>query len=196
MTKLDARRTASRSSGGSDDSDNGELKLLSADQSGAWSGRDDARVGELENSLAVVREDLDRTRRANSELNVRLDDAAGQLETINELVKLKDDQLAGLRAELQLQAADMISQPDCPSCRPAARRSLLRSSPLALVGIGVLFIGLVAGALMMFRKRRQDFQLDDNEFTEVMIDEGKPQLSWSDDAGEDFEEIVKMPMKD
>ena len=193
VTKLEKRTTASKSS---DDRGNGELKLLSADQSGVWSGRGEARVGELENSLAVVREDLDRTRRANSELNVRLDDAASQLETINELVKLKDDQLAGLRAELQLQAVGRISQPTVPLVVQQLGESLLRISPMALVGIGVLFIGLVAGTLMVSRKRRQDIQLDDNKRAEVMIDEGKQQSSWSDDAGEHFDESSKNLEKD
>jgi len=190
VTNLDARRTASRSSGGGDDSDNGELRLLSADQSVASSSRDDPGVGELENLLAVVREDLDRSRRANSELNVRLDDAAVQLETINELLKLKDDQLAGVRAELKRQAARMISNPTFPLVVQQLRGSLL-SSPLAPVGVGVLLIGLVVGVLMMFRKRRQEVQLDENEFREEMIDEGKSQISLSDDAGEGFEEGSK-----
>ena len=190
VTKLDARRTASRSSGGSDDADDGELKLLSADQFVGSSSRNDPRVGELENSLAVLREDLDRSERANSELNVRLVEYAGQLETINELVKLKDDQLAGLRAELERQADGMISKPTIPLFVQQIGGSLL-SSPQALVGVGVLFIGLVAGVLMIVRKRRQDFQQDHNEFTEVMIDEGRPELSWSDDADEGFEENSK-----
>ncbi|MEO2183620.1 MAG: FimV/HubP family polar landmark protein, partial [bacterium] len=188
VTQLDARRTASRSSAGSDDSDNGELKLLAADQSGARSGRDDARADELENSLAVAREDLDRSRRANSELNVRLADIADQVETLNELVKLKDDQLAALRAELQRQVADTISQPAVPVVVQQKATGSLLSNPLVLGGVGVLLIGLVAGALMMFRKRRQDFQLDDDEFTEIMIEEDKPQLSLSDDADEGSEE--------
>jgi len=33
--------------------------------------------------------------------------------------------------------------------------------------------------------------LDDNELKEVMIDEGEPQLSWSDDADQGFEEDSK-----
>ena len=188
VTQLDARRTASRSSAGSDDSDNGELKLLAADESGARSGRDDARADELENSLAVAREDLDRSRRANSELNVRLADIADQVEKLNELFKLKDDQLAALRAELQRQVADTISQPAVPVVVQQQAAGSLLSNPLVLGGVGVLLIGLVAGALMMFRKRRQDFQLDDNEFTEIMIEEDKPQLSLSDDADEGYEE--------
>ena len=188
VTQLDARRTASRSSAGSDDSDNGELKLLAADESGARSGRDDARADELENSLAVAREDLDRSRRANSELDVRLADIADQVEKLNELFKLKDDQLAALRAELQRQVADTISQPAVPVVVQQQAAGSLLSNPLVLGGVGVLLIGLVAGALMMFRKRRQDFQLDDNEFTEIMIEEDKPQLSLSDDADEGYEE--------
>ena len=191
LNKIDAKRAATKNSGGSDYSDNGELKLLSVDQSGVWSGRDDARVGELENSLAVLREDLDRARRANSELNVRLDDATGQLKTINELVKLKDDQLVGLRAELQLEAVGMISQPAVLLVVQQLGESLLRISPMALVGVGVLFIGLVAGALRFSRKRRQDIQRNENGLTEVMIDEGKQQLSWSDDGREDFEKNRK-----
>ena len=188
VTQLDARWTASRSSAGSDDSDNGELKLLAADQSGARSGRDDARAGELENSLAVAREDLDRSRRANSELDVRLADIAGQVEVLDELVKLKDDQLAALRVELQRQVADTISQPVVPVVVQQQATGSLLSNPLVLGGVGVLLIGLVAGALMIFRKRRQDFQLDDNEFTEIMIEEDKPQLSLSDEAEEGSEE--------
>lgn len=188
VTQLDARRTASRSSAGSDDSDNGELKLLAADQSGARAGRDDARADELENSLAVAREDLDRSRRANSELDVRLADIAGQVKTLDELVKLKDDQLAALRVELQRQVADTISQPVVPVAVQQQAAGSLLSNPLVLGGVGVLLIGLVAGALMIFRKRRQDFQLDDNEFAEIMIEEDKPQLSLSDEAEEGSEE--------
>ena len=192
VTKLDAKRTASRSSDGSV---SGELKILSADQAGARSGKGDASVGELENSLTVLIEDLNRSLRANSELNVRLDDATSQLETISKLVKLKDDQLAGLRAELQRQEADIITQPTFPAVVQQFGGLLLRS-PLSLVGVGVLLIGLVAGTLMIFRKRRQNSQLDDNEFNEVMIGEGKPQLSWSDEAGEGFEEDSKNTNED
>lgn len=188
VTQLDARPSASRSSADLDDRDNGELKLLAADQSGVRSGRDDARTDELENSLAVAREDLDRSRRANSELNVRLAGIDEQVETLNELVKLKDDQLAALRAELQRKAADTSSQPTAPVVVQQQASGSLLSNRLVLGGVGVLLIGLVAGALIMFRKRRQDSQLDDNEFTELVIEEAKPQLSLRDDAEESLKE--------
>ncbi len=191
VTQLDARRTASNSSAGSGGNDDGELKLLAAGQSGARSGVDDARVGELENSLAVAREDLDRSRRANIELKARLDDIDGQLETLNELVKLKDDQLAALKTALQRQAEGKPTLPAVavvtqPQSASSFLLNSLLSNPLVLGGIGVLLIGLVAGALIMFRRRRQDSSLEDEEhdFTEAMTQEDQPQLSLSDDVGE------------
>ena len=196
VTQLDARRTASSGSAGSDGSDDGELKLLAGDQSGARSGGDNARTDELENSLAVGREDLDRSRRANTELNVRLDDIAGQVETLNELVKLKDDQLAALRAELQRQAAETLSQPAVPVVTQQQASGSLLSNPMVLGGVGVLLIGLVAGALIMFRKRQEGSNLDDDDFPEVMIEEDQPQLSLGDDAGDDASEDSKEDSED
>ncbi len=212
VTQLDARRTASNSFAGSGDSDEGELKLLGADQSGTRSGGGDAKGGEQGNPLAVAREDLDRSRRANIELNVRLDDIDDQVETLNELVKLKDDQLAALKAELQRQAASKPTQPAVavvtePQSASSLFSSLLNSlfnllnflfssllssllsNPLMLGGIGVLLICLVAGVLIMFRKRRQDSSLEDEEydFIETMIQEDEPQLSVSE-AREVFKE--------
>ena len=184
VTQIDARRAASGSAAGSDDRDNGELKLLAADQSGARSGRDDTRADKLENSLAVAREDLDRSQRANSELNARLSYIDGQVETLSELVKLKDDQLAALRAELERQAAETIAPPVEPVVVQQQASVSLLSSPVVLGAIGVLLIGLVAGALMMLRKRRQEFQLDDNEFSETIIEEDHPQSS-SNDLGDE-----------
>ena len=184
VTQIDARRAASGGAAGSDDRDNGELKLLAADQSGARSGRDDTRADKLENSLAVAREDLDRSQRANSELNARLSYIDGQVETLSELVKLKDDQLAALRAELERQAAETIAPPVVPVVVQQQASVSLLSSPVVLGAIGVLLIGLVAGALMMLRKRRQEFQLDDNEFSETIIEEDHPQSS-SNDLGDE-----------
>ncbi len=187
VTQLDARRTSNQSTGASDDNDDGELKLLASDQSGSRSGEGNARVGELENSLAVAREDLDRSRRANNELNVRLDDLAGQVETLSELVKLKDDQLAALQAEVKRQAAATLNQPAVPVVPQQQASGSLLSNPLVLGGIGVLLIGLIAGALIMFRKRRQDSEFEDEDFAEAMIEEDEPQLSLNDDAGKDSE---------
>ena len=102
LAQLDAsrRRLPSEPPGGTPDE--GELKLLAPDQSsGERAGAGgNARMQELENELAVTEEDLGSARRANTDLNVRFDDLEDQLETLNEILVLKDDQLAALRAEV------------------------------------------------------------------------------------------------
>ncbi len=169
VTQMDARRTAARETTTDTAADDGELRLLASDQTdGARSGADDARVADLENALSVAREDLDRARRANTELNVRLDDLAGQVETLNEIVTLKDDQLAALRAELQrMQTAGTQAAPP-PVVQQQAQPSLL-SNPLVLGGLGVVLIGGIAAALILLRKRRQAAELDDEGFDDVLM---------------------------
>ena len=195
VTQLDARRTARRADPSEESSDDGELKLLAADRSsGDRSGADDAEVAELENELAVAREDLDRARLANSEMNVRLDDLEGQLETLNEIVKLKDDQLAALRAELNRQQTAALNQPATPAVttpQSSSSGSLL-SNPLVLGGVGVLLIALVAGGLIFMRRRGQSDDDDTEDFPGALMDE-EPSLSLADEAApaDDSEEPVE-----
>lgn len=190
VTQLDARRTPRRDERSEEASDDGELRLLASDRTaGERSGADDAQVSELENELAVAREDLDRARRANSEMNVRLDDLEGQIETLNEIVKLKDDQLAALRAELNRQQSAALDQPTTPAVTTQTSTSgSLLSNPMVLGGVGVLLIGLVAGGLIMMRRRGQSEDDDADDFPDVLMDE-EPSISLADeepaeDAGE------------
>ena len=185
VTQLDARKSSRRDSGDAGTGDDGELKLLASDQTGARSGADDARAAELEDSLAVSREDLDRARRANNELNERMDDLASQVETLSEIVKLKDDQLAALRAELQRsQSSTPAAEPAATASvvsQPAESRSLL-SNPFVLGGLGILLIGGIAGGLILMRRRNQD-----EDFPEVLLDEPEAKVKLSlpdDDAGD------------
>jgi len=190
VTQLDARRTSRIQAPASDDNDEGELKLLAADQSGSRAGADDARVGQLEHSLAVVREDLDRARRANTELNVRLDELAAQVETLNEIVKLKDDQLAALRAELQrsqsLGSADTAAMARAATTQPQTQDSLL-TNPLVLGALAVMLIGGIAGAMIMLRKRRQAADLGEDDFPEVVIDEPAAEAGPAEEEPADIE---------
>jgi pilus assembly protein FimV len=185
VDQVDGRQADSRISDDRDNRNASELKLLAGEQIGGKY----TRVGELQNSLARVREDRDQARRANSELNVRLADAASQLETLNELVKLKDDQLAEFKVELQLQAASVLEQPTI-SLVFQQLGGLLLSTPLALIGVGVLCIVLLAFVLNMLRKRRQDL-LDNNKVTVGTIDEIETESSWDDDLAEGFGEESK-----
>ena len=152
----------------------GELKLLAQDQSigqRAGSGGDSQRTQELENSLAVAQEDLDSANRANAELNVRVEDIEQQMDTLTELVKLKEDQLAALRVEVQrMQAQESalradsgaLNQPQTPSDDGA-----LLSNPIVLGLLAVLLVVGVAGGLLLMRRKQQE----ETEYDEALEEE-------------------------
>lgn len=184
LAQLDAtrRQPSARSSGA--DSANGELKLLASDdRAGDRSGTGgSAVVQELENELAVAEEDLDRARRASSEMNLKVNDLQGQLNTLNEILTLKDDQLAARKAEVQkMQAAS--SQPVAQPA-PAAQSSSLFSNLLVLGVLGLLLVGVVAGGMILMRRRQQANAIDD-EF-EDGFDESAAEAE--DDAAAELEE--------
>ncbi|MFT7306538.1 MAG: pilus assembly protein FimV, partial [Candidatus Azotimanducaceae bacterium] len=158
LAQLDATRRKSGSSTARDDRASDELKLLASnDTPGDRSGLGGSvRVNELENELAVAEEDLDRTRRANSEMNVKVDDLQGQLDTLNEILTLKDDQLAALKSEVQkMQAAS--NQP--AAVQPAPLGSWL-SNPLVLGVLGLLVVSAVVGGMSLMRGRQQTDALE------------------------------------
>ena len=167
--------------------DDGELRLLAANRSrGQRAGDSDARVTDLENEVAITREELDRARRSNSELNVQLDDLEGQIETLNEILKLKDDELAEWRAEMQ-------KLQDAAATRPApaaqTERSLL-TNPFLLDGLLLLVIaGLVAGMLVM-RKRKEESEVEEEEFADVLLleEEVAEEDAQSENSEEESEE--------
>ena len=152
----------------------GELKLLAQDQSigqRAGSGGDSQITQELENRLAVAQEDLDRANRANAELNVRVEDIEQQMDTLTELVKLKEDQLAALRVEVQrMQAQESalradsgaLNQPQTPSDDGA-----LLSNPIVLGLLAVLLVVGVAGGLLLMRRKQQE----ETEYDEALEEE-------------------------
>mgnify|MGYP001249092110 CR=1 FL=1 len=175
VAQLDATRRQRSEVSGDPDADDGELKLLAANRSsGQRAGDSDARVSDIENELAINREDLDRVRRSNSELNVRLDDLAGQIETLNEIVKLKDDQLAAWRAEMQKVQDSSAKSPSAPTSapvKPAQAEGSLLTNPFVLGGLLVLVIvGIVAGMVVM-RKRKEGGDLVEEDFAEVSLQE-------------------------
>ena len=167
LAQLDATRRQSASRGADADRPSGELKLLSSDErSGDQSGAGGSEVVQaLTNELAVAEEDLDRARRANSEMNVKVEDLQGQLDTLNEILTLKDDQLAALKAEVQkMQAASSLPAAAQPA--PAAQSGSWFSNPLFLGILGLLLVGAVAGGMILMRRRQQANAIDD-EFEEA-----------------------------
>lgn len=206
VTQLDARRSASRDSRpDAVEEEEGELRLVSSSQTSGRSGSS-AMSDEMENSLAVAKEDLDRARRANTELNVKLDDLSSQLETLNELVQVKDNQLAALRAEIQR----MQAQPATPSAGSVSSAtspkqdsmSSLLANPMVLGGAAVLLVVLIAGGLIISRKRKQAADLEEDDF-ELSLNETdqdtaeEPSAALAEAAGEDeYDEDVTQQTSD
>ncbi len=168
VVQLDAagRQPTLRPAESSED-DSGELKVLAWEEDeeigpSAGSAGDadpdgetatNSGSGAVETGLAVAREDLDRAQRANDELNIRMNDLANQVETLSELIKLKDDQLAALRAEVE---RIQLAESSRPVNKPAPTNSStgLLSNPYVFGGLGLLLVAAIAGGLIL-RKRRQ-----------------------------------------
>jgi len=191
VSQLDASSRQSATADNVAAEDDGELKLLSASsQEGQRAGggpENSARVVELENDVAVAMEDLDRTRRANTDLNIRLDDLAGQIETLNQLVQLKDDQLAELQNQLKkvqaLAAQTALAEPDEAVVQESP--SLL-SNPLLLGGLAIVILGLAGG---LFLRRRKSGAADDDmedelDELDMEIDDATSVMAVSDDESD------------
>ncbi len=180
VAQLDATRRKSRGDTSSSDQEDGELRLLAADRSQGQRSGDSAEAQALENELAVAQEDLDRARRANTELNVRLDDLAGERETLNKIVTLKDDQLAALRAQVQkMQEVGVdpgsvdLGAPTATPSEPAApqQQGSLLTNPLVLGGLVLLLLVGAVGGLFFMRKKQQAAGLEEDDFTGLAIDD-------------------------
>lgn len=98
------------------------LKLVAADAKVSDKGAaGDAKV--LNDKLAVTQESLDTTRRENEELKSRMSDLQSQLDKLQQLIELKNAQLAKLQADLANEgqaAADEAAAPDATE-QPAAQ---------------------------------------------------------------------------
>ena len=164
VTQLDATSRQRASQGiDSRNDDEGELRLVSAEngnmddtdeRAGSNSGLEGATNSAMAADLALAREDIDRAQRANGELTARMDDLASQIETLSEIVKLKDDQLAALRAEVQ-RAQDELAQAAVNTPKASNASAGLLTNPFVLGGLGLMLISAIAGVLI-YRQRRQD----------------------------------------
>jgi len=81
-----------------------ELKLLVADDEGGRTeteggsaGGDGQLAGGVDAGTAVAMEELESSRRENDELNTRVDDLQDQVKTLQRLLELKNNQLAGVQ---------------------------------------------------------------------------------------------------
>ena len=187
LAQLDgSKRQSDRATDGAN-SNGGELKLLAANKSSGETAGDGSAAGNqaLQSDLAGAEEDLDRARRANSELNVRMDDLQGQLDTLTEILKLKDDQLMALRSEVQKMQANAGAVQ--PKQQVAHNSSLFFTSPLFLGVIMLILVVVVVAVLLLVRKRRtQEKTEDDFEEGPVEAIEQDTELQATEKAEEDI----------
>ena len=167
FAQMDVTAWSAAPSSRSDAEDDGELRLL-AEAGSLWA--DSGAGGErdaLQNEPEVTKEDLDRARRANTELNLKLEDIRAQNKTLNEIVKQNEDRLALLQAQVAklqqvVQAGGVGSPPAAPPppAQPAPRGSLM-SNPLVLSGGTLLVVALAAAGLFVVRRRREEAAQDE-----------------------------------
>ncbi len=100
----DATTRTAGSSSGPAASGGDELKLIApgkdtsvAADEGASAGGASSSAGGVDAGKAAALEELDKARRANTELNSRVDDLQSQVETLQRLIELKNSQLADLQ---------------------------------------------------------------------------------------------------
>ena len=101
----------------------GELSVVSVDNagatdaasgSGAQSAELDARIASLEDALAVQREEADRAARVNAELTARLGLLEEQINSAQEIIRLRDLELAQLQQALEQTAVAEPAPVDPP----------------------------------------------------------------------------------
>lgn len=111
-------RTAAADTGGDVAPQTGEVTLVAPTDSGrdgaaSGTGIDGGAGGDsraLENELAIRDERVDQLRRQNEELSSRLNDLSQQVQTSEQLLKLRNDQIAKLQDELRkLQEAQGVA---------------------------------------------------------------------------------------
>jgi len=169
LTQLDASQRTRIDNGAFAEAqvEDGELRLLASSgsgQGGTRSGADDAKSDRKENSRVSISEELDLSRRSSTELSVRVDELTNQVDTLNNIVRLKDDQLAALQAELQRvresEVPSALTTVSSSSAQPSKTISFL-SNPVVFGALAVAVIGAVVSAMMLVRRRRESIDLDD-----------------------------------
>ena len=102
------------------DTGGGELKLLVADTTAESSetgsaGGDGKLPGGVDAGAAIALEELESARRENEELNNRVEDLQGQVETLKRLLELKNSELADLQQVVGSDSADALPAEAAPT---------------------------------------------------------------------------------
>jgi pilus assembly protein FimV len=177
LTPLPVASNVSDSNNGS-----GELSVVSATEEDADVSGQAARIASLENRMAVNNEELDRVLLQNSELNERLSLLEQQIASANEIIRLREMELAQLQQALTAQAQSPDEAVELtPPLEPSAVITMAQEksgiatvvdalvrNTYALIGGLLLIILLLAMLLRRHRSESDEFlsvQDDEDEFT-------------------------------
>ena len=137
----------------------GELSVVSVDNaepsdassaSAAQSAELDARIASLEDALAVQREEADRAARVNAELTARLGLLEEQINSAQEIIRLRDLELAQLQQALEEAAAAEPEAVDPPTViTMAPEKTLVQQILDTLVANTYALIALIGLIIVM-----------------------------------------------
>ena len=117
---------------------------------------------ELDVKLALSQESIDRLERDNTDLNAKLDTIVKQLEDINRLIMLKDEQLAALQDERQLDQQQRTAT-DRELSEQNWLDKLLADPIAAAAAAGGWLLAILAGLLLLLRRRNKAEPVDDEK---------------------------------
>ena len=126
-------------------------------------------INRLRNELAISLENLDRAAVENTSMDARLVAMESQLSDLEQLVSLKDQELASMRLAIEARRAALdATQVNAPSSKSKPSTPVVDAGPLEVIasalsisvawviGIGVTFFAAVTAILMWFFARRDD----------------------------------------
>lgn len=176
--------------GGNSSAAQGELRIVAvednedqqpdASAAGSQAAERERRLNELEDRLAVRQEELDRLERSNEELNARLSMLQQQVTAAQEIIRLRDLELAQLQQSLAEQANERPTPPPPPVVTMAPEGSpmerianTLMNNTWALLGtilaLIVLVVLVLAARNRAARAKEQEMQQTAQDADELLF---------------------------
>ena len=167
-------------------------------------------INRLRNELAISLENLDRAAVENTTMDTRLAAMESQLGDLEQLVSLKDQELASMRVAIEERraaldtAATGATRDKANANTPAAElgpldalANTLSMSVEWLVGIGIAFVAAVVGIFMWFFARRDDaYEATVFERVEPLADEDIEEGFDEYEAEEDSYDVAVAEVED
>lgn len=196
--------------------DSAHLKLIAPTEEAAAAAPSNSVLGSAANKTgsaqnssatsALTNEKIDKVSLENTELKSRLTEVTEQVKTSEDIVKLKDQQIADLQEKLKVleaKQATQTAQPLVPNTDGGNANWL--DNPAILAGAAAAVIAIVVGLMLLRRKNEGDDTTDeltdvkveqvlgDNKYTQIASESFAPDFSES--AAEAAAEIKEEPVK-